>query len=75
MAHKMGSGFVFHNGFMKPIFNSSYYPVSSPFGGFLCKCWIDMNNSLVLIKIIFSYSHSHYTHQQEDTLGLTIVSF
>lgn len=34
-----------------------------------------MNNSLVLIKIIFSYSHSHYTHQQEDTLGLTHNSF
>lgn len=69
----MGSGFVFHSGFMKPIFNSSYYLVSSPFGGFLCKYWIDMNNFLVLIKIILSYSH--YTHQQEDTLGLTIVSF
>lgn len=28
-----------------------------------------MNNSLVLINIILSYSL--YTHQQEDTLGLT----
>lgn len=69
----MGSGFVFHNSFMKPIFNSLYYPLISPFGGFLCKYWIDMNNSLVLIKIILSYSH--YTHQQEDTLGLTHSSF